>query len=310
MKILQQAQATLCVYRHNNDIWFSVQDMRRTEYTRTSCSISEFVESVISDDIGQIYVIGSKENAQLITDIYTRYKDTKKIFIGSPMLIDSSITSPKEILRAMDLTQLPGSCGGWREVTKYDFINYKLIQLVNADTELLTDEIKHTLSQHPAYPAISFVSSHNLLVSAKLLVEIVDPRWFVDPINPDRTSRLRNYFGMQLDHVDSMVYHTGRSSRLRRAQLLYDAWSSGNLYSSLRYDPGNFLLRVVRDHAEKEKGVLKACIRYLSFIRHVWLDTVAPEGRVLFVPKYFFTDELEIYAYKAHAARIKAQMAA
>jgi hypothetical protein len=270
-------------------------------------SVSKFVEQALVRDAGRIRILGNRPSAALICALYeAREADPGRmppcIQIGTPALISSEVRDdPTSVVALMNDLQLPSSCGGWHEMTRHDYRMYGLVH--HAQTETMTQDLSELLEMHPAYPAISFVPTFDALNAAKLLAEIVDPRWFIDPAKPDRTSRLRNYMGMR-PRVLKQTFDGHSSPHCRRARIAMRAWSTGDYSTADLTHPASFLFRIVRDSSTKEKGMLNATVRYLNFVRAVWLDSIAPKGRTLFVPEYFFAQYPDTAKeYVAHLKR-------
>lgn len=274
-------------------------------------SVDDFLNQPIMRNIKTLHILGFRSNAELICKLHearnvvsNNYHERSplplNIKIGTPMCVPSAArTDPSAILTLMSELDLPYSCGGWHELTQHDYRMYDLVRKC-ANTETLTADMLDALRNHPAYLAVSFVNTFDEYSSAKMLAEIIDPRWFVDPLNPDRTSRLRKYMGMRLDQSNDMFdFNNQQDLRAVRAQLLCRSWSGGKASTASL----NFLYRMLTSDTSgsQDKRFFKACLKYLHFVRAVWLDQLAAKDRTLFVPEYFFEDEFDVAKYKLHA---------
>lgn len=287
-----------------NVVWFGTSKEQGKAHV-SELSIADFLKNGWVQTAERIRLLGCPSNARLICALYEdRLTDPTRsspiIQIGTPTAIPADARNdPPRIITAMDELRLPSSCGGWHELTEHDYAAYSLA--VHSQGQTSSTAIMELLERHPAYPAVSFIPTFSPLDAAKLLSEILDPRWFVDPIKPDRTSRLRNYLGMRIDIIEKMFTETAPNARQARAHLVFKSWAAGEHAEDAAEDaPGSFLMRVIRDAQTRDKGLLKACIRYISFIRGVWLDQIANKGRTLFVPEYFFANKEEAEAYQLY----------
>jgi hypothetical protein len=322
-KTQNAADLRLCVGT-DGMIWFTTEHAQGKAHTSelgADVWVEKFLTTQNLGDISRIRIFGFAESAPLLCALYEAAVKTptlvpQVIQIGTPAHIPSEHrNNPIKIFAAMDDLQLPTSCGGWHDMNVNDYNMYRVVDFIrfrkyaHATPEAYTQELTELMRLHPAFPAVSFVPSYNLVDSALLFGQIVDPRWFVDPLKPDRTSRLRSYMGMQIDSVEEAL--SGglelRNNRSHRARIVMASWSHGNLQNHIE-DPRNFLFRILstpgNENATPSRRLLKACVRYLSFVRNVWLDGLAPRGRTLFVPEYFFTEEYEAKAYRKHVEQL------
>lgn len=273
--------------------------------------VDKFLTTANLGDIARIRIFGFQTSAPLICALQDAIRAPNlppyTVQIGSPAHVPAEAKKdPRKLFAAMDDLVLPTSCGGWHDMTTHDYSCYNLIKFMTRQKKLPDDfdvAVQSYLAAHPAYPAISFIPSHSPMMSAMMLSAIIDPRWFVDPLKPDRTSRLRSYMGMQIESVERAIKGCDLNDRAQRAQWVFGSYTFGDLTSGSPTAPGNFLLRLI-DTTKGAKGTLKASVRYLSFVRNVWLNSIAPKGRCLFVPEYFFEDEFEAAAYRKHVEQL------
>lgn len=248
-----------------------------------------------------IKVPGFRHNAKLIVELFDaiaggRYGLSLQVGTPAEAIIAGKLEPCNVVLKVKEL-ELPPSCGGWRQLTVKEAASYRLIAAYDAQAS----NIERLLQLHPAYPVFSFISAPTQ-AAVRTVVDIVDPRWFVDPFKPDRTSRLRSYMGMHIDTVGALLSGADlKSNKSARARNLIANWR--NIQSPNR---NSFLDDVVADTGSmaEAKGVLKASVKLLTFIKDVWLDQTADRGRTLFVPEYFFNNDKDALDFKAHLAKI------
>lgn len=298
----------------NGMIWFTTDQVGGKIHTSELIAdewVQKVADSQTFNDVSRIRIFGTQVNAALICALYEQAAKTPSavplIQIGSPAYVPSEHKSnPERLFAAMADLSLPTSCGGWHDMTADDYTTYGICRVFNKTTAL-TDaekaEVTRLVELHPAYPAISFTPSFCPLTSGLMIDSIVDPRWFVDPIKPDRTSRLRSYMGMQIDTLEKAFRGDTSNPRAARARMVFGAWSHGSLAIPME-DPRNFLFRILQSTEDPAKALLKACVRYLSFVRNVWLHEIAPKGRTLFVPEYFFSTPAEMVSYRKHVDKL------
>lgn len=304
-----QCAYELKLYTDNNGVlWYN--NGREHSASSVNGSIDDFLtQTWLSKDVTKIKVLGHRSTANLICKLYEAQQPQSKtllaaVHVGSPAVLGSKLrANPLMTFSAMDELVLPASCGGWHELCEQDYRQYDLVRQLDADKEL-TATLHLKLRAHPAYPAVSFIPTVNYLASAQFLAEIVDPRWFVDPLKPDRTSRLRSYFGMHLDTMRKVLQGNTASTRAIKAHMLYTSWACGSHKRVTINSPADFLFKLAASATSNDKGMLKACVKYLTFVRGVWLQNLATRGRTLFVPEYFFNEATEVTCFKEHLKRL------
>lgn len=322
-KTQNAADLRLCVDT-DGMIWFTTEHAQGKAHTSelgADVWVEKFLTTQNLGDISRIRIFGFAESAPLLCALYEAAVRTptlvpQVIQIGTPAHIPSEHrNSPIKIFAAMDDLQLPTSCGGWHDMNVNDYNMYRVTKFIRygpvpeGGPEEYKQVLMELLQVHPAFPALSFIPSWEPTWAAQLCGQIVDPRWFVDPMKPDRTSRLRSYMGMQIDSVELALSGGNdlHNNRAARARIVQAAWTRGDMTTHIE-DPRNFLLRILNapgnESATPSRRLLKSCVRYLNFVRNVWLDGLAPRGRTLFVPEYFFTEEYEAKAYRKHVEQL------
>lgn len=219
-----------------------------------------------------------------------------QVWVGSPALIGRG-REPSAILQSMtNLAGLSPYFGGWHPFADTDLRTYKLLDAmfrydVAGSVELIKD--------HPAYPALSFIHDRGLshLDKCNLVFNIEDPRWFHRDVNhPDRESRLRMFLGITPRNVTNLLdgkkltgYNCKKLSIL--LHLLYDKSDGLSVPEQPSNKPSQFC-QMMFNKLTKDSGpyvaFMKALEMVVSFIRQVWLHEIAPAGREVFLPQYFF----------------------
>ena len=237
-----------------------------------------------------IRVLGSNDNADLIVELHNaklRLGAPCKIQLASPWACRLDHGVPEIFRQMLEIGQAP-SVGGWHTMTKSDYTVYALSVESRKARGRLTDTVRHLLQAHPAYTALSFIPTINYEAAAQLLRTIIDPRFHVDPANPDRASRLKTFMGVEeaspgIHNVRAYLHDRSeqRHSHFERAALLLDTWCGGwrHVIAQDVVGPRDFLMRVVKTKAGnkgEDVAVLRASHVFLRFLRDVWLDRLTP----------------------------------
>ena len=217
-----------------------------------------------------------------------------QVWVGSPFPI-GKLRDSATILQSMtNLAGLRPYFGGWRLVTEVDLRTYRFLDaMFRWEASKAYDLVK----EHPAYPALSFLEQRGTTADmANLVFAIEDPRWFHRDVNhPDRESWLRMFLGITPRNVSCLVdgkklsgYNYKRLSCLLHVMQGSEQVDVNKLTS---HSPHLFFQMMYRKLV-KESGPYEALKKSLelvvSFIRQVWLHEIAPAGREVFLPKYFF----------------------
>ena len=237
-----------------------------------------------------VQLLGFRSNAELICRLYEVCQEREsppRILIGTPdVCTQRDCRSAATVLQRMDAVGLRRpSQGGWHALTSHDFTSYLLIcELAKNKKRLITPEVMEVVRQHPAYPALSFLPTIDWYCTASVLGLIADPRWYVDPSNPDRGAKLRAYLGLTKRNARAYVLGQGAAGMNydRAAQVFYAWWAldSPNDNASL---PANFLIRRAGRFADQSMGVLRATRCFLEFLRHYWIAVVGSHPELLAV---------------------------
>jgi len=299
-------------------IWIAQPGRRAVSITAT---IPEFVDRHI-DGYETIQLVGAADNAAMICELFVarERRQFKSLQVCNPDLqIPKRYRKhPEIVLREMDYCRLAPSQGGFHEVSLDDYAVYSLIiGMRNCRYDEFVSQKQRLLYAHPAYLPVSFVP-HDSFALAKVLAEIVDPRWFIDLLRPNRDSKLMAYMGLDPKSMSDALRYNIRSLRVRRCRRILDAWrdakrvAMGDRAKPLLESPADFIWRTWAGVYARSDGAqqpmfdvkcnLRASQKFLRFIRLVWLaklyDT-SGQGKFfdLFDPEQFFLYDVEADAF-------------
>jgi hypothetical protein len=274
-----------------------------TQPDQTGYDVERYVAE-LPDRPTRIRVIACRENADLIAQLYRRQRvdGTVSVQVGRPPSVqwaDIRRDGPGHVLLNMRQFEAGApSMGGWHDMTDRDYPSYAMASLLGhgpVDTRHLMD----LLDTHPAWDALSFIPHLDRRKVATLLARILDPRWFVDPEEPDSSGRLNNFLGLI------------PSQPATKRKLAMSAWIPQDLDPD-RVSPGAFLLRYCDSLGNAKDPLVRTTRRFVAFLRYTWTDAMAARPRLkpgtyrhdqgLFIPEYFFRDAIEAGAFRDHMA--------
>lgn len=263
-----------------------------------SGTVTDFYQHLTSE-VQNIYIPGGAHNAALILDVRAKLP-AARIYTGSPAPLYRSGKRQPLAIQLHSLGALTPWFGGWRQVGESDLQLFRFLSFFRPD--LSPRDMEAVATKHPAYPAISFLEAKPVPM-LQLLAAIGDPRWFNDPGHPDRESRLRLFLGITARNLDRYLDPEKKSEGVSRGphydrfklllESLYDL-NRRTLLTAMKKDkgPSRFfhypLMSYKTSTPEFRTTALRRLEHMVSFLRHVWLHEVAPPGREVFVPKYFF----------------------
>jgi hypothetical protein len=254
-------------------------------------------------DLLHYRIIGCQANVPLILGLYARRlaRNRGLIEVCSPRSVvpQSFLRNGPESLSAarQDAAMGPPSMGGFHVFDKRDYHSYALAHLVQKGIGCST-EFLNLVRLHAAWPACSFVPTLDPHAFGKLLGCILDPRWFVDPMAPNRGSCLRSYLGLHPHIMDDVLAGRIRGPKAERCQLVLRCWRQVGAKQNLE-DAGNFLYRIAVSHTDDgAKGLLRASQVFCDLLRLSWVATLSGKPE-LFLPEYFFRPG-ELPAFQRH----------
>lgn len=250
-----------------------------------------------------VRVLDDPANRELLRRLGARAlgPDPIGVRLGRPGLVawrDACAAGPADVLR--ELATWPASClnrdgapstGGWRRYAESDARQSDLELAVEGGDDAV---IARAVRRHPAYPSLSFLRPLDPVAVGRLMAEVHDPRYFVDPDRPDRQSAFQCFLGLA---APALPRHGDRG---RRASLAKAAWWAEGPDGKLP-GPGDFVRRYWRANGGPSPAAdLKATRLFASFLRLTWLDAVDSKRALIpgqshgpFVPSYFFAHEPE-----------------
>lgn len=262
-------------------------------------------------EVERIRLIGLPTHAELITALARpRFEEglyrPSRLELMSPGLIPKGYRDdPALVLSQMRRTTVNPSVGGWHDVNRGDYITYQLI--TEFDHGELTPRVRSLLTQHPAWPAFAFIPNLDLESAWYLITRIVDPRWWIDPMKPDRRSNLYSYLGLFEPNAEKFISPKARikpANGFDRFLMLTKCWTPSPQPEPEVLKTGkHFLWNCWASHSSQSRGLLRAGRMLVDFVCSVWLQSIAPVGRELFVPEYFFRTTQDATAYTRHRNR-------
>lgn len=303
------------VFRLHTDehgfVWYG--DVRNVA-KKTGRRVTEYLgDAAVLSEIGEaksIRLLGTRGNALLISGLRMRLGAEASIIVASPQICKTKEArrDPFNVLHALwqpeASSRLPGS---WHILGDVDFATYAMwveFENNNAITTRLT-----TMAQcHPAWRAISFVPEFGLEAACRLLMYILDPRWYLHPSKPHRFSRLHDYLGLTPKNAKCLFRDERAGKNYERAVSAFASWY--NVHSVQTFatggatSPEHFLWRIFRKQQSDAAGLVTATKRLVDLVCFVWLDAVAiSQNDRLFQPSMFFPKAEEHRAFVDHSDR-------
>jgi hypothetical protein len=265
----------------------------------TVCDFNPGALVTVLEGVEEVRLLGSQANAELICWLYqarSRSGFPLKVQLGSPGICKKSeLVSPELTLgRFRDLESRTSSTGGWHSMTDADLTTYLLICALAQSNGQMTDDLLTLMERHPARKALSFIPSLNLPKAAVLLAHIIDPRWYVNPRYPDRSSNLKSRLGLVSQNMLHLTKGTKAGINARSSRDVVAAWGGRGGQTVNLSRPEAFLQRCQKRQSTPEKGLLRTSHLFVRFVSSVWLQQLSKNAE-LFVPEYFFEGDDEEY---------------
>ncbi len=291
----------------------------------------DFLASSNVANAASVRMLGHASNAPLICRLWEEIMKhpRRAVFIATPAVcpFKEAKQRPRSVFTQMrKFRRAEASCGGWRHLSVADSISYRFRANeppVRAGDDELYSPSSDEWDMHPAYPALSFVRGGDTGCQTWVLGRLLDPRWHIDPHDPDKKSKVQsfmrlhpNVFQSILANANANIANGPRHSPARRMLSAWagDCWQKG--ISSLP-SSATFLLDNTKGRGESDMW-LRATQRFLRMLCAVWLDQLSPAriyrapdhdngprrlqfgGRQLFVPEYFFKTKSEVERWEQH----------
>lgn len=291
----------------NGHVWYS----RGIGVTKNSEQIVDsFLLSPFIAKFGMTFrVLGVPQNAELICAMYARrYKgEVRSVEIAGPNVLHTpaEINDPAlTILRMRSVASSP-ACGGWHELTMNDYPTYAMLARMLRNNFVFDDTANSYFHLHPAHRALTFIPTLHAESAAKMLISIVDPRWYVERRRPDRAKKLELYMGLtptaqkRVSDPEKLLV----KSRDLRCNSVLCSWKSKPPADVDLQNPANFLYRIHKAAGGGYRGDLRASQAFVRYLNSNWLAALEQRRGVrdgLFAPNLFFKSPAEIAAYTRH----------
>lgn len=272
--------------------------------------VDSFLLSPTVSGIGLTFrVLGVQQNAELISALYLRrYKgEVRSIEIAGPNILDSQyeLRSPELVLQRMRTAAVAPACGGWHQLTMHDYPTYAMLARMLRTNYEYDESVQQYFQLHPAHKALSFIPTLAPSAAAKLLIYVVDPRWYIDRRRPDRIKKLELFLGLT-PAVQAKVSNSKKlltKTREFRCAAALNSWKTQQPENVDLKNPANFLYRIHQAAGGGDKGDLRASQAFVRYVNDNWLASVenrkgARDG--LFAPNLFFKTPAEIESYEYH----------
>ena len=298
---MNQKKSILRLTVDDGVVWFGTDNGLGTCSRKT---VDEFILSDVFRSARVVRVIGTHQNASLISKLYQAHlvaglPEAVDVQVGSPAM--APYKNPVALLSAMWRASVDRTAVNsyWATLNSNDYAAFALMAAVNEHG--VGDKAIHAARYHPAWPAVSFIWKFDPIAAIKLLVDIGDPRWFQHPVKPSRLSRLYAYLGLNLANVRVMCQDsTLPGPNIDRAVNVIHVWRSATESYAEAKQPRAFLDRIEVSHKDLAHGALAASQRLIRFVREVWMANRSDDPEVQFLPERFFRHEDEIDAYFRH----------
>lgn len=276
-------------------VWFAVGQARPRSSGKAPF---EFLEGSYCRDADEVRVLAMPQNSPLIRDAFAHSLGTPcKVYLAGPSMVPAGATAadPSEVVIAARATAgrrgpvpaeavggRPSSLGGWHLMRALEWQAYILAAAV-VEGDVIGD-FDEEFADHPVLRRIAFAAPLDRTAALRVVAEIRDPRWFVDPDKPESPARLASYFGLG----------GARARNVGRRLLVDDAWGRDAAVAGEGDpdDPRAFAVahyRSRRDEYGEDAAAARTSRFFLEFIRRAWLEALHPHvGDGLMAPDLFF----------------------
>lgn len=282
----------------NGEVWVLAGD-GRAENTRKG--LPDFIDSLPAYGLHLRFRVPMlPRNAELALQLHGLAMDGRlsSVAIGSPRCCGckADLADPSVLLYAARNFEHPASVGGWRKIADAD---EAALQFVAARHCAATPP---PLSRHPIGELLTFVDGLNAESCASLLGLIGDPRWFIDPANPDRLNKLPQFLGLDPRTQRNAALEREKLSRNR---LVKSCWRGERSASprSATLRPGQFLWGAWHRKGGGWAGDLAASKKFVSFVQRLWLAAACGPARAgeMFAASLFFSEPAVSEAFEFFA---------
>lgn len=275
-------------------------------------TITQFMEHpIFRRSPRAVRLLGVPANASLICQMYelALMRAISHVEVAGPLVCDSEIElqEPMTALFRMRQCLLHPSLGGWHVLSDADVFVYRLLRAFQLAGDVTT-RMRLDFKAQQLWCYLSFIRGVSVDACIRLVMLIVDPRWFVSPMRPERIARLESFLGLtpEVQRIVTNRVTALPNAKSNRCALTLSAWKSGEPPSqSERAIPGNFLWRDWKASGGGVKGDLRASQRFVTYLRHTWMQSIVLQrsaGRPIevFDPTLIFKAADELAGYRAH----------
>jgi hypothetical protein len=294
----------LCVEQSTGVVWMA--DGLRTP-TSTGASVSQFLKCLPGRRLA-IRILGMAQNVRLLRGLceMVERKEIDRLQIAGPTICETAAErdDPERALYRMRQCLLSASLGGWHNAIYTDTATYRLAaRLEQGEPAEDSDEL---MRKHPLWADLSFPGRVDLRACSQVTAYLLDPRWYIDPMHPDRTSRATSFMGV-LGSVQRRIErgYDLEHPRCARYLAVLRSWKCDPPPSPSDMErPEYFLWRRYNERGVGLRGELRASTVFLDYLLKTWLQRIAdlaPRPIKLFSPSAFLRPG-EAAAYRQHVA--------
>jgi hypothetical protein len=282
--------AFISAHTHEGIVW---QARGNKLPSTTGMAPMEYARTLPADAIVRVAALRDNDELIALLGVRATTEHDFKLQIGRLSVINwqqVKACGPAHLLMTVQSARYgTTSTGNWRSYTPHDMAQAALAMAVASDDNAM---IMVAMANHPVYSAMSFVKPLDFKALAALVVAIRDPRWHIDPEDPDSDARLMRYLGLVPE----------RNSRRTGGQrenyaLAKRAWRAGFDGVVDGRAPGSFVWRRwAAISGPPHVADLAATGFFVSYLRTAWLDAVSHRSNAEgfqgpLVPSIFFQDE-------------------
>lgn len=306
--MLTQDENTIKVHTDKNgEIWYA----RGISTAQNSHQkVDTFLLSAPANGMGLIFrLLGTPDNAELITSLFLRYNkgEVRSVQIAGPNMLTHPdvLNNPFATISQMRTVIASVACGGWHHVSVNDYPTYALIARMRRAQFNFDVTAETYLHLHPAYRALSFIPTLSEEHVAQTLVNIVDPRWYLNSCAATAIKKMSLYCGL-VPKIQKNVSDTKRfirRTRELRCAAILNSWKAPDQANVDLTKPANFLYRIWQNFGGGWRGDLRASQAFLRYTVENWLAALEKRDGVkdgLFVPSQFFKTSYEQTAFAEH----------
>jgi hypothetical protein len=267
-----------------------------------------FLLSPVISGVGLTFrVLGVRQNAELICALYLRRHkgEVRSIEIAGPNILESQyeLENPELVLQRMRTAVVAPACGGWHSLTLHDYPTYAMLARMLRTNYEYDENTQQYFQMHPVSKALAFIPTLSPSAAAKLLIYIIDPRWYIDRRRPDRIKKLELFLGLT-PAIQSKVSNSKKlltKTREFRCSAVLNSWKTKPIKDVDLKAPANFLYRIHQAAGGGMKGDLRASQAFIRYVNDNWLAGLERRKGVrdgLFAPNLFFKTPAEMEAYE------------